>query len=96
MTERNKKKENVRDREDGSREREKNKLESEMLVARLIFRLSVLFQTHQTYHEQIWKTICLHKPSASNLSKNFCYVEYLHAAAFLSNTLPFFSQCVQI
>ena len=82
VTERNNKKENVRDREDRSREREKNKLESEMLVARLIFRLSVLFQTHQTYHEQIWKTICLHKPSASNLSKNFCYVEYLHAAAF--------------
>ena len=41
LTERNKKKENVRDRKDGSREREKNKLESEMLVARLIFRLSV-------------------------------------------------------
>ena len=82
VTERNNKKENVRDREDRSREREKNKLEIEMLVARLIFRLSVLFQTHQTYHEQIWKTICLHKPSASNLSKNFCYVEYLHAAAF--------------
>ena len=41
VTERNKKKESVRDREDRSREREKNKLESEMLVARLIFRLSV-------------------------------------------------------
>ena len=38
------------------------------------------------------------KSSASNLLKNFCYVEYLHAAAFLSNTLCtiFQSMCTNL